>query len=92
MRLHVSTPALKFATYARDAATGLDYADQRYYASNWGRFTSPDLYGGSASGRQPQTWNRYAYVIGDPINSNDPSGLNPVGGDANVDARSWRNI
>ena len=23
---------LKFATYTRDAATGLDYADQRYYA------------------------------------------------------------
>jgi RHS repeat-associated protein len=35
---------LKFATYTRDAASGLDYADQRYYASNAGRFMSPDPY------------------------------------------------
>jgi len=27
----------------------------------------------------PQSWNRYAYTHGDPINLNDPSGLNPDG-------------
>jgi RHS repeat-associated protein len=31
-----------FATYTNDSATGLQYADQRYYASNFGRFMSPD--------------------------------------------------
>ena len=32
----------KFATYARDSATGLDYANQRYYGAGLGRFISPD--------------------------------------------------
>jgi YD repeat-containing protein len=31
---------VKFGTYTRDAYTGLDYADQRYYASSYGRFTT----------------------------------------------------
>ena len=35
---------VKFATYTRDAATGNDYADQRYYGSTFGRFMSPDPY------------------------------------------------
>jgi RHS repeat-associated protein len=38
----------KYATYTRDSVTGLDYAMNRYYSSQWGRFTSPDPYGGSA--------------------------------------------
>ena len=33
---------VKFATYTRDSGTGLDYADQRYYASTFGRFMTPD--------------------------------------------------
>ncbi|MCC6588212.1 MAG: hypothetical protein IT168_16085, partial [Bryobacterales bacterium] len=53
----------------------LDYADQRYYNSFWGRFTTPDPYKASAGAEGPQSWNRYSYVEGDPVNSNDPSGL-----------------
>ncbi len=68
--------SLKFATYTRDTATGLDYADQRYYASNFGRFMSPDPYMASAATRAPQTWNRYAYTIGDPVNYADRRGNN----------------
>jgi RHS repeat-associated protein len=41
---------LKFATYARDTATNLDYADQRYYSSSLGRFMTPDPYAASAKG------------------------------------------
>ena len=52
-------------------ATGLDYAANRYYSSQWGRFLSPDPYGGSISPRNPQTWNRYR----DPVNGADPLGL-----------------
>ena len=48
---------------------------QRYYASTLGRFTSPDPYGGSADGKDPQSWNRYSYVQDDPVNHNDPSGM-----------------
>ena len=65
----------KFATYTRDSATGLDYANQRYYSSIIGRFTRPDPYGGSASVGNPQSWNRYSYVGNDPANNFDPEEL-----------------
>jgi RHS repeat-associated protein len=65
----------KYATYTRDTLTGLDYAVNRYYASIWGRFISPDPSWSSADLRNPQSWNRYAYTLNDPINGNDPSGL-----------------
>ena len=64
-----------FATYARDSGTGLDYAGQRWYTSTYGRFNRPDPSGTSAHIGSPSSWNRYAYVLGDPIGSNDPSGL-----------------
>jgi RHS repeat-associated protein len=32
----------KFGTYYRDQRTNLDYADQRYYSSVYGRFLTPD--------------------------------------------------
>ncbi|MBM3774523.1 MAG: hypothetical protein FJW37_05095 [Acidobacteria bacterium] len=64
----------KFATYTRDAS-GQDYADQRYYLNTYARFFTPDPYDGSAAAATPQSWNRYAYVTNDPVNKNDPSGL-----------------
>jgi RHS repeat-associated protein len=66
---------VKFATYTRDSATGLDYADQRYYSNQFGRFMTPDPYKPSASTTSPQTWNRYGYSWSDPINMLDPTGL-----------------
>jgi RHS repeat-associated protein len=65
----------KFATYTRDSYTGLDYADQRFYASTYGRFNAPDPDSGSADPSAPGSWNRYSYTLGDPVNGNDPSGL-----------------
>ena len=65
----------KFATYWRDGSTNLDYAMNRYYQSTLGRFLSPDPFRGSASKARSGSWNRYAYVEGDPANANDPSGL-----------------
>lgn len=65
----------KFGTYWRDALTGLDYAQQRYYSAGVGRFLSADpstAWGGVGNS---SSWNRYAYVEGDPVNFNDPSGL-----------------
>ena len=47
----------KYATYTRDNLTGLDYAVNRYYWSQWGRFPSPDPYSGSVSLASPQSWN-----------------------------------
>ena len=65
----------KFGTYTRDSFTGLDYADQRFYASSYGRFNTADPYRASGGASDPGSWNRYAYVGGDPINWFDPIGL-----------------
>jgi RHS repeat-associated protein len=65
---------VQFATYTRDGATGLDYARNRYYTRTWGRFLSPDPYVASGGPADPGSWNRYAYVQGDPVNFNDPGG------------------
>lgn len=65
----------KFGTYTRDSYTGLDYADQRFYASAYGRFNTADPYKASAGPKDPGSWNRYSYVQGDPVNRNDPHGL-----------------
>src|SRR6185312_13155705 len=70
---------VKFATYTRDAYTGLDYADQRFYASGYGRFNTPDPNHAGASPKAPITWNMYAYGAGDPTNNYDPSGLASCG-------------
>ena len=65
----------KFATYLRDPESGLDYADQRYSNPGWGRFLTADPYQASAGAGQPGSWNRYAYVEGDPVNGVDSKGL-----------------
>ena len=69
----------KFATYFRDATNngiGEDYASARYYNNNFGRFWSPDPLGAAAADRtNPVTWNRYTYVIDDPVNHQDRQGL-----------------
>jgi RHS repeat-associated protein len=54
--------------------TTADELVQRYYTAGLGRFMTPDL-GASAKSGAPQSLNRYAYVTGDPINSNDPTGM-----------------
>jgi len=50
-------------------------ADQRFYASTYGRFNTADQYAASAGPKDPGTWNRYSYTSGDPINRNDRRGL-----------------
>ncbi len=65
----------EFATYRKDSQTGLHYAWNRNYSATWGRFASVDPFQQSAGPTNPQSWNRYRYVLGDPVNSNDPSGL-----------------
>ena len=59
---------VKFGTYRRDATSGLDYAEQRYYSSELGRFITPDNYVKSIKQGDPETWNRYAYCGNDPSN------------------------
>jgi RHS repeat-associated protein len=62
-----------FTSYERDAESGNDYAVFRYNVNRLGRFASPDPLGGSPS--DPQSLDRYAYVLNDPVNLVDPLGL-----------------
>ena len=65
----------KFGTYTRDGF-GQDYAEQRYYSSSVGAFWSPIRAGlRTADSTNPLSWNRYAYALGDPIGSLDPTGM-----------------
>jgi RHS repeat-associated protein len=62
-------------TYIPDMP-GQDYADQRYYNSNAGRFYTPDPVGMKAvDPKNPTSWNMYAYVGDDPVNFTDHHGL-----------------
>jgi RHS repeat-associated protein len=65
----------KFTGHARDQGTGYDHTLWRKLDSVQGRWTSPDPYGGSMEIGNPQSFNRYAYVLNDPVNASDPLGL-----------------
>jgi RHS repeat-associated protein len=67
---------LIFTTYERDAESGNDYAQARYYASRLGRFSAVDPVAGSTA--DPQTLNGYAYVRNVPTMLVDPAGLCPT--------------
>jgi RHS repeat-associated protein len=66
----------RFTSYDRSASTGLDYAVNRHYDSQQGRFTQVDPIGMSAASlNNPQTLNLYAYCGNDPVNHLDLNGL-----------------
>jgi RHS repeat-associated protein len=70
-----------FTGKERDAESGLDYFGARYYASNMGRWMSPDWsvkpeavpY---SSLDNPQSLNLYGYVNNNPLRTFDPDGHN----------------
>ncbi len=64
----------KFTTYERDN-TGLDYAVNRFYSPQQGRFAQVDPLGmGAVRLSDPQSLNLYSYVENDPVNRIDPTG------------------
>jgi RHS repeat-associated protein len=65
----------KFGSKERDIETGLDFFEARYFSSVQGRFTSPDPTLLSLRGTNPQTLNRYSYVLNNPLRYIDPFGL-----------------
>ena len=75
-RVHDDDPRYR---QIRDLLPGLDhaldYARNRYYSNRLARFLTPDPYQASGGPANPGSWNRYAYVGGDPVNRYDPSGL-----------------
>ena len=72
-----ATGFLKFTGHERDfngpsAEDHLDYMKARYYSPHLGRFFSPDRVSGKPE--TPQSWNRYAYALNNPIKFVDPDG------------------
>ncbi|MFN0140053.1 MAG: BPSL0067 family protein [Pyrinomonadaceae bacterium] len=64
-----------YTGYEKDEESGLEFAQARYYNAQHGRFTSVDPLTASATIRNPQTFNRYSYVINSPYKFTDPLGL-----------------
>jgi hypothetical protein len=61
----------------------LDFFQARYFGAALGRFTSPDPENAGADFTNPQSWNAYAYVLGNPLANVDPTGTEdcPAGAD-----------
>jgi RHS repeat-associated protein len=71
-----SSNSMRFTTYDRSQSTGLDYAVNRYYDPQQGRFIRVDPLGKEAVDlANPLSLNLYSYVEGDPANATDPLGL-----------------
>jgi RHS repeat-associated protein len=64
----------KFTAKERDEESGLDFFGAQYYGSSLGRFNSVDPANAGAEPSNPQSWNAYAYTLGNPLAFVDPSG------------------
>lgn len=65
----------RFTGQQRDPESGMDYFQARYYMPALGRFTTVDPESRSEDAiREPQRWNRYAYVSNNPLRKIDPNG------------------
>src|ERR1700756_2598478 len=71
---------LKFTGHERDVLASnpntLDYMHARYEMGTTGRFLSVDPVPGKPS--RPQSWNRYSYVLNNPLRYVDPDGREHV--------------
>ena len=75
------TETRRFTGHQRDLGSltnttdDLEYMHARYYGVKMGRLLSVDpIQETKKATRRPQSWNRYAYVIGNPVKFIDPSG------------------
>jgi RHS repeat-associated protein len=78
----------------RDEDTELLYYEARYYDSAIGRFISLDPWGGDIN--NPQTFNKYAYTLNNPMNAIDPDGrltifIHGTGNQEGMDDENYRN-
>ena len=71
-----NTPYLSFTGQQQDTVSGTYDFLYREYNPVQGRWISPDPSGLSAvDPTNPQSWNRYAYVLNNPLSNTDPLGL-----------------
>lgn len=77
----VGTSSYGFAGEWTDG-TGLEYLRSRYYSPQPGRFTTKDVWEGDAL--RPLSLNKWNYVVDNPVNRIDPSGLIDQGNEEQV--------
>jgi len=68
----------QFTGYQKDEESGLDFAEARMYENRLGRFTAVDPLLASGKSANPQTFNRYVYVLNNPLLFIDQNGLFPI--------------
>jgi RHS repeat-associated protein len=78
VRSHTGASTQWSFTGEQNDANGLEYLRARYYDPALGRFLSRDPFAGLVA--VPQSLNRYAYVLNNPIRWVDPWGLRNVEG------------
>jgi len=66
------------------AASSTNHAQYREYSNIEGRWLSSDPYDGSYDFSNPQSLNRYSYVMNNPLGFVDPSGRVPCNGMATI--------
>jgi len=64
----------RFTGKERDAETGMDFFQARYFGAAFGRFTSADDPFAGQDASDPQSWNLYSYVLNNPLRYTDPDG------------------
>ena len=69
------TDANHYATLDHDTESDTEHAEFRQYSSAQGRWLAPDPYDGSYDPSNPQSFNRYVYVLDSPLAFLDPLGL-----------------
>ena len=80
----------------RDAETGLDWFEARYFSGAQGRFTSPDKPFADQFPEDPQSWNLYSYVRNNPLKMVDEDGQSATligalgGGIIGAGVAAWR--
>jgi RHS repeat-associated protein len=82
----------QFTAEERDVETGLDYFIHRYYSSVQGRFTSTDPLMSRRTVFNPQRWNRYSYVVNNPLKFVDLLGLQDAAPVVDKDAKKPKKV
>jgi RHS repeat-associated protein len=78
---------MQFALMERDGEAERHYVHARHQDVPLGRFLSPDQLGGKPEA--PQSWNRYAYALSNPVKFIDPTGEQAVPGQGYVIGQGW---